>query len=708
MLVPALALALSLSAAADPSAADVRRGRVYVGVYLSDVSNLDLRAGRFDADLVVWAKWAGAAEAPRLEFLNGQLERFEELSRESDGDWHSVRWRAQGAFRGTFPLQPFPFDTQKLPIDLGLQNDARALAPDLAGSGMASSFSITGWLYAPYFRAERQGRKLASDLGSVRREGQATQVDSVAFLVDLRRPLAAYVVKFMVPLAIIVAMALLAAFVPHTRFEVRASLGVTALLSCVAFHFTQAQSLPDVPYLVAADKLFIGAYAVVFASIAQSLWGYRIFERDPVPAERLDRFTRWAGPLGTVSAAAVLLWVSFPASEGAQPPPRPASASAGGTRELAQQPLRVGVMSLGHLNMHGFGELLRRGLVHRDGQGELRPHLATVVPEMTNVEAVFRRNPYFSGKAPFFERIVFRAFPSSVELAQALEAGEIDLAPLVSVQGQALLRDAEGIIATATPSDLFHFLQPDLSVKPFDDLRVRQALAHAVDRTAVSRAILGGGGTIAHTYRLPSLPDFAAGARTYPHDPARARALLAEAGVTTPLPVTLLSPHAAPGTPHERAVQQVAADLREVGLDVKVDLRKSSLQQASNKGDHGGLLFYMRREGGRPDRFWNLPGARALFAGEASAAWQQYQATLFAERREVLSRRMQERWAEALPLIPVLFGADQPARRTELEGFNRGEADSIWWNVEDWHWASPKDASAAEPSTVAGDVPEAN
>lgn len=64
--------------------------RVYVGVYLLDVSDLDLKAGRFKGDARVWLKWKGDETPPPLLFDNAELDSKEELSKEAEGDWRTV------------------------------------------------------------------------------------------------------------------------------------------------------------------------------------------------------------------------------------------------------------------------------------------------------------------------------------------------------------------------------------------------------------------------------------------------------------------------------------------------------------------------------------------------------------------------------------------------------------------------------------------
>lgn len=154
MHVMLLSLALATALAASPPPRNV-----YVGAYLTDVSDFDLKAGRFKADLRVWVKWLGDAnDVPELTFENAEVDSKDALGRESDAAWHSVKWRVQGTFRGDFPLQAFPFDRQTLPVVLGLAETEGVLVPDLGASGMSPAFSITGWNYEPYFAARTEHR----------------------------------------------------------------------------------------------------------------------------------------------------------------------------------------------------------------------------------------------------------------------------------------------------------------------------------------------------------------------------------------------------------------------------------------------------------------------------------------------------------------------------------------------------------------------
>jgi len=144
-------LAACLAAPAAVSADDEQR--VYVGVYLHDVTQFDQKNGVFDADVELWAKWLGEFDHDQLQIANGADIERTFLGHDVDGTWNSARWRVRGTLRGEFPVHRFPFDEQTLAVVLELPDRYGTLVPDVASSGMASSFSrwvsVSGWPKRP-------------------------------------------------------------------------------------------------------------------------------------------------------------------------------------------------------------------------------------------------------------------------------------------------------------------------------------------------------------------------------------------------------------------------------------------------------------------------------------------------------------------------------------------------------------------------------
>jgi peptide/nickel transport system substrate-binding protein len=103
--------------------------------------------------------------------------------------------------------------------------------------------------------------------------------------------------------------------------------------------------------------------------------------------------------------------------------------------------------------------------------------------------------------------------------------------------------------------------------KPLDELKVRQAIAYAIDRKAVIDGAQNGLGAPIGSHMTPNDPGYIDLTAMHPHDPAKAKALLKEAGVTTPLDLTLILP---PPQYARQGGQIIAAELADVGINAKI------------------------------------------------------------------------------------------------------------------------------------------
>jgi peptide/nickel transport system substrate-binding protein len=102
---------------------------------------------------------------------------------------------------------------------------------------------------------------------------------------------------------------------------------------------------------------------------------------------------------------------------------------------------------------------------------------------------------------------------------------------------------------------------------PFDDVRVRQAVAHAIDRQAIIDGAMFGYGTPIGTHFAPHNPAYIDLTSTSAYDPERARALLAEAGLPDGFETTL---HLPPPSYARRGGEIIAAQLAEVGIKAEI------------------------------------------------------------------------------------------------------------------------------------------
>ncbi|MBL8308413.1 MAG: ABC transporter substrate-binding protein [Rubrivivax sp.] len=167
------------------------------------------------------------------------------------------------------------------------------------------------------------------------------------------------------------------------------------------------------------------------------------------------------------------------------------------------------------------------------------------------------------------KKVTFRFINDNAAQVAALLAGDVDAMPrfdaLTAVkQLQADKRFTVEIGSTAGKG----LLAINNRRKPFDDVRVRRALSHAVDRRDFIAGAREGFGKPIGSHFAPTDLGYQDLTRIYPHDPEKAKALLKEAGVTTPLNVTLTLP---PPAYARKGGEIIAAQLAKVGVIAKVE-----------------------------------------------------------------------------------------------------------------------------------------
>lgn len=167
------------------------------------------------------------------------------------------------------------------------------------------------------------------------------------------------------------------------------------------------------------------------------------------------------------------------------------------------------------------------------------------------------------------ERVTFRFINDPAARVAALLAGDIDGVPRLDApqavkQLQADKRFTVEVGATAGKG----ILAINNKKKPFDDVRVRRAIAHALDRKAFIDGVLEGLGQPIGSHFAPTDAGYVDLTGLAPYDPAKATALLKEAGVATPLNVTLTLP---PPQYARKGGEVIAAQLAKVGIVAKIE-----------------------------------------------------------------------------------------------------------------------------------------
>ena len=181
-----------------------------------------------------------------------------------------------------------------------------------------------------------------------------------------------------------------------------------------------------------------------------------------------------------------------------------------------------------------------------------------------------KNEQYRDAAAVKMKKVTFRFINDAAAQVAALLAGDIDgmprfgaLASLKQFQGDAaLLGRAVGGTEGKT------IMTINNRKKPFDDVRVRRALAAAIDRKAVIDGAQEGYGTPIGSHMVPSDAGYVDLTGVNPYNPEKAKALLKEAGVRLPLNVTLTLP---PPAYARKGGEIIASQLAKVGVVAKIE-----------------------------------------------------------------------------------------------------------------------------------------
>lgn len=211
-----------------------------------------------------------------------------------------------------------------------------------------------------------------------------------------------------------------------------------------------------------------------------------------------------------------------------------------------------------------------------------------LVKNEPGVEIVLEATADYWRPRPYFERIVLKLVPNEADRVLLLKRKAIQMVagrPGLSPKNVKALEGEPGLKIFQVPDTTCNYVAMNQKRPPFDNLLVRRAVNYAIPIQAILPSVLYGYGE-RMVSPVPSLtPSHLAGYAPYTHDIARARALMKEARVQTPIPVDLSIRVGWPT--HEQAAVWIQRELEKIGF--KVNIVKESdatFRQVAIKGGH--------------------------------------------------------------------------------------------------------------------------
>jgi peptide/nickel transport system substrate-binding protein len=165
------------------------------------------------------------------------------------------------------------------------------------------------------------------------------------------------------------------------------------------------------------------------------------------------------------------------------------------------------------------------------------------------------------------KRATFRFIPDPAAQVAAMLAGDVDLFPRVTPRGVAQFKQNTKFQVLVGGSRAKTILAMNNKKKPLDDVRVRRAIAMAIDRKAVIQGAGDGYGVPIGSHYVPGAIGYVDTTGVNPYDPDKARALLKEAGIASPLELTITLP---PPPYARQGGEVIASELSKVGINAKL------------------------------------------------------------------------------------------------------------------------------------------
>lgn len=328
------------------------------------------------------------------------------------------------------------------------------------------------------------------------------------------------------------------------------------------------------------------------------------------------------------------------------------------------------------------------------------------------------RNPFYWGESAPFDTIIIAFRSDPVQLLKLVNGGGLDLAfieqPTPALLNELLrVADQQELEISTSPNAIWEHLDFNLDVPLLQDIRVRRAIAYAINRAGIVNELLGGRSNVLESWILPGQlgePPLDQITR-YPYNPDEARRLLDEANLLDTdgdgwreyegLPLLLSLVTTANSPLREAVAEQIVADLAQVGVQIEVaPLPPTELysvdgplyQRTFQLALFGWIAGFHPRGwelwscAGVPDEANNWTGNN--FAGwcffEANEAINTATTSLDPSEQVTAYIRQQQLFTQELPVLPLFQRIDVLIARPGLTGWQLDPTAPFTWNISSW------------------------
>jgi len=288
---------------------------------------------------------------------------------------------------------------------------------------------------------------------------------------------------------------------------------------------------------------------------------------------------------------------------------------------------------------------------------------------------------YWQGKAKI-DRLVFSITPDASVRVAKLEKNECQVMPFPNPADLPRLKENKDIQLMSKAGLNTGFLAFNTQKAPLDNVKVRQALALAINKPAIINAVFQGTGTAAKNLLPPGVWSADSELQDYPYDPEKAKALLKEAGLPEGTTIDLWAmPVQRPYNPNaKRMAEMIQADWAKVGVNAKVVTYEwGEYLKRVKSGEHQAALMGWTTATGDPDNFFGpLFTCQSADGGSNSAKWcnqafdkiiTEAKAITDHDKRVTLYKQAQQMMHDEMPAVMIAHSTIFEPVRKEVTGY---------------------------------------